>query len=355
LITVRGLPDAKSMNTDCSLSLALATLLAMASSAAWPAAPGKPAAVECKAPRYTPPCAQKMGTDAVADVTNANFARVDRTFAALVEKMPRATDGRFAIEAFQRSFKNRLRNRSDGDIDAWWASWEKGAPLSKARAAIEPVMWTERAWFARGSSYGWRVPGESAQVFRERLARAADSLQRSESFGKESPIWYWTALNVAGGSGRPAAQVDALFDEAVTRFPYYQPIYSARMHYLLPQWGGSVEAIDRFILAAVRRTAPVDGEAFYAWLYMVVAENYGRDLFTSSKASWPRMKRSFEDMIQRYPDLLNRNYFAAYACMVRDKATTARLLAELGANANLDRVMGGINTESCRRFAFSPA
>ena len=60
-------------------------------------------------------------------------------------------------------------------------------------------------------------------------------------------------------------------------------------------------------------------------------KNLGGDLFKVTKVSWPSMKKGFEDMIVRHPDAWNRNLYAAYACYVRDRETTGRLLAELQA------------------------
>jgi hypothetical protein len=67
------------------------------------------------------------------------------------------------------------------------------------------------------------------------------------------------------------------------------------------------------------------------------------------------MKQGFEDMLQRYPDPDNRAFYAAHACLARDRETTARLITQLGPQANFDRYIRGVSTEGCRRFAMSPA
>ncbi|HSS27689.1 MAG TPA: hypothetical protein VLL50_07015, partial [Usitatibacter sp.] len=148
-----------------------------------------------------------------------------------------------------------------------------------------------------------------------------------------------------------AADLDRLLAEAEARYPGYEPLYAARMTFLLPAWGGSFEAIDRFVREAARANERREGRAFYAWLYLDLAAARGCDrLFDHSLVSWDDMKPAFEDMVSRYPDRWNLNVFATFACRARDAVTTATLLARLGVDANLGAWSQGVSTESCRRM-----
>jgi hypothetical protein len=91
------------------------------------------------------------------------------------------------------------------------------------------------------------------------------------------------------------------------------------VNYLRPQWGGSYEAVDRFVEAAVARTRATQGESFYAWIYLDIAPKVRGDLFRETLATWPKMKKSFEDLVARHPDPYNRNAFASVACLARDR------------------------------------
>jgi hypothetical protein len=127
------------------------------------------------------------------------------------------------------------------------------------------------------------------------------------------------------------------------------------VNYLRPQWGGSYEAVDRFVEAAVARTRATEGESFYAWIYLDIAPKVHGDLFRETLATWPKMKKAFEDLVARHPDPYNRNAFASVACLARDRETTARLLTLLGKAAELGRWFDGVTTESCQRFALTGA
>lgn len=292
--------------------------------------------------------------DAVASANaafwNDDFRKLDRMYDEMLQGDVRATDGTSMIQPFAEVF---AQAGSSPVFDKSLQRWAAASPDSKLRPLAQAVRLEGDAWRARGSAYGYRVPEESMRIFREKLAAAAHALQDAEPEGRKSPIWYWVALIVAGSSDRPAEQFDALFDEAVARFPFYQPLYYTRVNYLMPQWGGNWAAVDRFVNDAVARTSASEGDAFYAWIYADVATKVDGDLFESTLATWPHMKKGFEDMLARHPDVWNRNLYATWACRARDKETTARLLVELGKDANLGAASEGIGTESCRRFAAS--
>lgn len=296
----------------------------------------------------------QAGSIAVTALYDDDFAKMERMHDEFLQTGVRATHGLFMVESIQSGWDDQFR----GDADVYkpfFDRWQRAVPQSRLRDLLAAIKWQRQAWEARGGASASNVPGESMKLFRERLALAAKALKDSEPSGRESPIWYWVALIVAGSSELPAAQFDSLFEEGVNRFPYYHTLYLTRMNYLLPQWGGSYDAVDAFIAKAVERTREKDGEAFYAWLYVDVARKFRGDLFTGTLASWPRMKKGFEDMIARYPDEWNKNLFATFACRARDKETTGRLITELGTAASLGAWSPGFTTESCRRFAFSPA
>lgn len=285
-----------------------------------------------------------------AALWNDEFTKLDRMHDELLRDKVRSTDGTWMVEPFAGVFQNA---GASPVFDKTLARWAKTSPQSKLRPLAQAIRLQGDAWRVRGGASGSQVPGEAMHLFRERLMQAAKALEEAEPEGKESPLWYWVALIIAGSSGQAPAQFDALFEEAVGKFPLYQPLSYTRMNYLLPQWGGSYDAVDSFVNAAVARTSAQEGDAFYAWLYVDVAGKHDGDFFQDTRVSWPRMKKGFEDMIARHPDPWNKNVYATFACRGRDRETTGRLLLELGQLAKLGYRSPGITTESCRLFALT--
>ena len=305
---------------------------------------------------YSPLVYDRAGLVAVESVMNGDFGKPDRMHDEFLKEGRRATHGLFLLESVQMAWDRQFRVVDAATLrQAVLQPWEKANPGSRLRKLVEAIAWQRQAWNARGGGYAGRVPGESMAIFRERLGRARKALEAAEPEGRESPLWYWVALIVAGSSGQPEQALSALYEDAAARFPYYHTIHATRMNYLLPQWGGDFDRVDAFVRQVVERTRQKDGEAFYAWLYMDVARKIDGDYLSVTRATWPLMKKGFEDMLARYPDAHNRNLFATHACRARDKATTAKLLAELGPAASLGLDSPGITTESCRRFALEGA
>ena len=301
---------------------------------------------------YTRRVFEQAKMAANAFVFDDRFDKLERMYAEFEQRQLRTTDGAFMVEAVHEYFADALMAWERPMATRVMEKWEGQVPGSKLRPVIVAVMHVQQAWAARGGRAAMSTPGEAMQIFRERLAAAARALKDSEAVGQDSPIWWWTALVVAGSSGQPAASFDALFEKAVGRFPLYRSLYYTRMNYLLPQWGGSFKAVDAFVMDAVRRTQATEGRAMYAWLYLDIARK--TDSFEGATAvDWTRMNEAFQDLVARYPDPWNRNLYATFACRARDRATTARLLTELGDKAALGAWSEGITTEGCRRFAFT--
>lgn len=303
---------------------------------------------------YTREIFLAAGSSTSAFLANEKFADLERMYAEFLSGGLRAKEGSWMVEAVQGGLDGVYSSWDDTYVKGMHAKWAAAVPDSKLRPLAEAIRWQRRAWDARGGRGASEVPGESFRLFRTRLETASKALADAEPDGHQSPLWYWVALIVAGSSGLPAPQFDALYEEAAKHFPTYHTIHYTRMNYLLPQWGGSYEAVDRFVNGVVERTAATEGQAMYAWLYIDVARKHNGDFFGETRVSWPKMKKGFEDMVERHPDAWNRNLFATFACRARDKETTARLITELGPAARLGAWSPGFATDSCRRFAFTP-
>lgn len=286
-----------------------------------------------------------------AALPNGEFAKLERMHAEFVRDKVRTTDGTWLVEAVQEGIDNSLRS-PDVVIEGFLRDWERAVPDSKLLPVVKAMRWQRAAWNARGGGSSAATPEEARQLFREGLAKAAKALKDSEAAGKETPLWYWTALIVAGSSGASTEAFDTLFDEATARFPTYHTFYYTRVNYLLPQWGGNFKRIDAFVQQSVKRTSATEGSAFYAWIYLDVLQNISGDYLQVTEATWPKMKQAFDDLVTRYPDSWNRNLYATFACRARDRETTARLLGTLGKEAKLGAWSPGITTEGCTRFAF---
>ena len=289
--------------------------------------------------------------DIVTALREKDFARLERMHQRFMQPDARAADGTWMIQAFQEAFESRFRFEPPASTEKLFAEWRERAPESALRPIAEAIAWQRRAWIAKGTSCYARSASSSRKAFNDLVARAADALREGEAAGVASPLWHTAAMLVGGAQGRPAAELDALLDAGAQRFPTYVPLFAARMTFLLPEWGGDPEALDRFIRASAERSGEREGRAMYAWLYVEIARAHDCEgLFDRSEVTWPDMRAAFDDMLEHHPDTWNRNVYATFACRARDRETTARLLGELGSDANLGIGSRGISTEGCLKM-----
>jgi hypothetical protein len=172
----------------------------------------------------------------------------------------------------------------------------------------------------------------------------------SKFYAAELPVWYDTMIQVQSALDRPAEDRDKTFLEGTQKFKTYYPIYSTMLNYLLPQWGGGWETVDNLVNWSVENTKEIDSNAMYARLYWYASERLPIDtkLFKDTRASWPKMKRGFDDMMSQYPkSKWNLNNFAMFACMAEDKETFLALRNKIGNDVMRDVWRHDTSLELC--------
>lgn len=283
---------------------------------------------------------------------DGDFDKLERMHDEFLALEAAGGNGKRMLGAFERAFQIAFPRQDEARMRKVLADWEQARPQSALRMAAEAWFWDSLAWKARGGGFASEVAPEAFEAFRQHLRRATEVLAKGEARGKASPVWYSAAIAIAGAGGQPAAVLDGIFEDAARRYPLHLPVYSARLNYLLPQWGGDYERIDAFIRAAVRRTQATEGTTFYSRLYAQVHRSYrGADFFRESKASWAIMRHAYLDALAHEPGDDTLNAFGAMACVAQDRQTTAAVLEQLGPRANLAPGLQDVSTEACVDFA----
>jgi Domain of unknown function (DUF4034) len=251
----------------------------------------------------------------------------------------------------------------DHAIDYWFSTtnawnsayqhirrWREKTPKSRAAALTEALYWLSYAWNARGGGYASSVTPEGWKLLRERLEKAGAVLLESKEYASSSPLWWEIYLRVGNGLGWPKQRLLEIFSEATKKGKYFYTIYTDMAYYLVPKWGGSWQLVDTFIKDAVKNTQRVEGHSIYARIYrnMSAQETEEFNLFRDSLASWPEMKRGFEDIVRPYPhSAWNINNFAAFACMAGDKETFQNLRFRIGKTITPDAWPSNYSFDLC--------
>ena len=244
----------------------------------------------------------------------------------------RATNGAFINWLLLSGYESQLGDERPWDEQlARLRQWRTEDPESGAAALMEAKYWMAYAWFARGTQFAVNVPEQAFKSASERIAKARAVLEDSKPYAASNPAWYAEMLEVAVFEGWPRPERVAIFDEALTAEPLYDPIYEAMARSLTPRWGGSLEDYHRFVRGAVEKTRASYGDLMYARLYWELSNiEWDRDPFKELKIPWQKMKSGFDDMLKRYPDSKwNLQNYAHFACRAGDGRTFNALLPRL--------------------------
>ena len=247
----------------------------------------------------------------------------------------------------------RKRDRRDAEFKLI-QEWKQKAPRSVWASLAEAEYWRKSAYDARGHGFANTVTAEGWQLFAERIARMEQSLLASKNYASSNPIWYQYYLNAGRLLNWPIDKTLRVFDEAVREHRSYHPIYSETLVALMPRWGGSHELVDSFIRKSAADGVDGDGDFLYAELYarLSTAEGPDFELFRDTKASWPRIKKGFDDWLRRYPrSHAHLNRYALLACRANDEQTFASLRARVGANVIQAEWPQNYSLEICDRRA----
>jgi hypothetical protein len=259
---------------------------------------------------------------------------LDHLFDEWSDSQERVADGSWRLVTFHNAFTATFLRPGDWQeaLDEV-REWRLAKPNSRGAILAEALYWLQYAYLARGSGYANSVTPEGWRLFKERLLKADAILRENKALAGSSPLWARFWLEVALGLDVPRQQMLEMFMEASKDGALYYPRYTAMANALTPRWGGSWELVDRFIREAAATTAATEGFSLYARVYWTVREQHPVtfELFRDSRASWPDMKRSFEDLMRAYPhSALIANNFAATACMADDKETFRALRLKIG-------------------------
>lgn len=246
----------------------------------------------------------------------------------------RFPDGRWVLPVFYDALDDGLSRAATGEAD--WTRYEQALTAMTERRPDSSTAWLmlatlhlSHAWSVRGGGTIDTVDDASLARFRALLARARALLDQHKEALVSNPQWYAMRLDIGGASSESRANVQAIFDEGVQRWPAYQPIWLTRLHYLAPKWGGSTAQMVDLVARAGRTPTETDGVGLVARLLWAADRDDALDLVRQPGIDWPLVKKSQDDVLDRYPDNVNVQLAVLEACHRPDKPETARLLARM--------------------------
>lgn len=245
------------------------------------------------------------------------FADLDAALDCLW-KSPRVfRSGRLGSSAIYWLYRRELPAPGTSDEAMRLArAWRKERPSSIFAEFASLRLMYATAWNVRGSASAQDVSTRNMEAFGTGLLAAEKAIRQSSKKLQATPMWHNLLLATVLDSPRTSANANEILSTALRRWPNYYDFYEVALSRKVPRWGGSWDAVDRFIGEQSSMPKPAEGETLYARLYWSVVATGASPRETL--LSWPRMKLSLDSLIERYPDPVHKNVAASFACAYSD-------------------------------------
>ena len=162
--------------------------------------------------------------------------------------------------------------------EALHAQWIKAFPKSEAAYLARAYYFQHRGWKSRGSDLARDTSESQFAGMSEWFGRAFDSLDSAERLSRNPLLEWGSRIEMLKAIGR-RGDADALYREAITRYPSTVRVRAVYAVARSVRWGGSVAEEER--IAEDARGLP---EADHRYIVATVQVELGCDCATSDRA-----------------------------------------------------------------------
>lgn len=267
-----------------------------------------------------------------------DFARLDAMADEFRHSKSRTSSGLWHLTLFYAGLDAAFH--SYGASDEGWKEvehsierWADASPTSPTPHVAYGMALMDHGWFFLDDRHADAVSPDALASFRQYMQRAHDYLLAHKAAASIDPHWYETMLIVARTQGWDVGPFRRLLDEALHAEPGFYQTYFVALDYLFPKSHGDVTMVEAFANEAVLLTRQTEGASMYARIYWYASQTqFGNEIFSESLADWPKMRTAFDDVLTRYPDAWNTNWYARFACLARDRDKAYQLFDRIGAS-----------------------
>jgi tetratricopeptide (TPR) repeat protein len=267
-----------------------------------------------------------------------NFELLDRTLTQLLQQKARTPSGVWKLSVMDRSLTHEF-DKCGGDSACWdkveadVTAWRDTQPNSVNAHLMYAKMLMMRAWSIRGGGYANSVDPANWQPFHDYMERARSYLSEHRGTIGDDPRWYQYMIDIAKVQKPADTEFENFLERALSKNPDFYEIYFAAVDYYTPRWGGDAEKLEATIKSMLRFAPDDEVASLYARMYWYASQvEFTGNMFDQTATNWPAMKRGFEEIVAKYPDLWNLNHFLKFACFQGD-LEQARVLSErVGSN-----------------------
>jgi tetratricopeptide (TPR) repeat protein len=192
-----------------------------------------------------------------------DFARLDRVMTAARDRYLTGKSRRSTASDVVRS----IEDTELAGIDSC-AAWLLAMPDSYSAHWLCSAMWTSGAWAARGTKYAKDVSAAQFVLMRERLQRSNALLERALTLTPK-PVEALTQLAENHYMDGKRSDAETFLYRAEKLLPRHLGVHSVRMHFSLPEWGGSRKRNQAWLERAKKAGVDADDLLFLEDEYVI--------------------------------------------------------------------------------------
>jgi hypothetical protein len=265
-----------------------------------------------------------------------NFAALEALAESYRSEKTRTPSGAWQLTEYYNGLTEVGLNFPEGDQESWTRaaasidSWINAYPNSPTPYIVKGAAIMNDRWAYRGEGWAGEVEDASIGDTDEHAMFATTFLMDNIKVGSNDPHWYYLIGDALTSIVMPKDEYLEFVGEGLDRYPDYDPLYFKLAGYLSPNRFGSLEELETFAQDAVKRTQASRGYELYARIYWATGfYRPGQYAFQSPIASWSKMVKGMEEVVERYPDQWNINNFAYFSCINRDLVATIGFLQKV--------------------------
>ena len=253
-----------------------------------------------------------------------------------------------ALDHYAFVTEDGFTEQFNGLITAWFAEF----PDSTTAHLVAAQNLINVAWERRGGAYAHKTTAGQFAGMNAGLLKAEQYLLERQAILEKDPQYYNLRVHIALHA-KSVTERHLIVEEALDKFPAYQPIYQSLALSFTPKWGGSIQHLEMLAEEAVRRN-PQEGRRYYALVYWA-AQHWDESVqkWLSTGGNWPKLRDAFYDQVAQYPDAHNVNSFLGFSCLARDHETARKIYNAIEAQAPNPNLWNEQNVYFCKESGFA--
>ena len=186
----------------------------------------------------------------------------------------------------------------DSNYSARLAAWIVSDAKNPWPLLLQARLDYRWAWSVRGGGFANSVDKTAMLDFERTIQRGLAEVDAAIKLDDRDPYPYLLKLRLLQSKGA-SADLEAAFEQAVSKFPDSLPLYEIMLTSLEPKWGGSVEAMYAFtdyFAAAADKNSPL--KLLYLNLYGDLIDTAGAEC-SGLRGDPPKMQACVDGQMQR--------------------------------------------------------